>query len=270
MNPCRLSLNTAAVLVLQLVGLSALAQTDLVRTGRFTRGTGTNANYYSFVIPLDEQKGLACTTTGGLATSLYPWNVSGGTLYHYNATNPASYIPFVNPVASFGSRAGGSPLYIGQQYRCGIYSGQISPYFADSLVLQTFSISGTNWTYVGAVALPLPNPSNTNEWNTYLTNGYVRVITTNGLTTIITFDQTYQDWGTTFQGTINLTHVADASATNKVYQIELAGLTDKGDMVKAQNGAAAWSRMYTLEFEQRTSWRAVFVDAPHFEGDPLP
>jgi YD repeat-containing protein len=252
------------------------AQTDVVRTGRFIRGGGTNASYHSFVVALDMEKGLACANTGGAANLLYPWNATGGTLYHYDASNPASStnlglrIPFVNPVAGFGSRPGGTSLYIGQQYRFGLYSGQISPHFGDSLRLHTFSTSGTNWTYLGMALLPLPNPANAAEWGAYLTNGYTRVITTNGLTTVISFDQTYLQWGVTFQGAIMLTHAADASASNKIYQIELAGLTDKGDMVKAGNGAAAWSRMYTLEFEQRPPWRAVFIDAPHFDGEPLP
>src|ERR1051325_5193530 len=53
------------------VDLSTIAQTDVIRTGRFTRGTGTNTSYQSFVVPLDLQKGLACTDKSGFGEQLY-------------------------------------------------------------------------------------------------------------------------------------------------------------------------------------------------------
>lgn len=255
---------------------SAFAQTDVVRTGRFTRGTGTNTSYHSFVVPLDLQTGLACSDTGGVGNQIYPWNAGGGTLYHYNATNPASAtnlalrLPFINPIAGFGSRAGGSPLYYGQQYRFGLYSGQVSPNFAVGAILQMFTVTSTNYTYAGGVYVPLPNPANTNEWNTYLTNGYEKTITTNGLTTIVRFDQNAQRWGVDFGGQVTMTHIAAPASSNYVFQVELVGLTDKGYTVYDGFGQPAWCRMYALGFESRPPWRSTFIDQPHFDGEPLP
>ncbi len=260
-----------------LVNLSALAQTDVVRSGRFSRGTGTNTSYQSFVIPLDLQKGLACSDSGGLADAYYPWNSSlFGSQYHYNATNPASAtnlglrLATTNPIAGFGSRVGGTPLYFGQQYRFGIYSGQIYPYYTNSVLIRTFLLTPTNSLYLGYAFIPLPSPYNTNDWNNYLTNGYEKVFTTNGLTTIVRFDQNAGRWGVNFGGQLTLTHVAAPSASNLVFQIGLAASTDKGDMVKTGAGAVDYCRMYDVEFESRPAWRSTFIDQPQFDGQPLP
>jgi len=270
------SILLSALCGVALCGSSALGQQETITAGRIIRGTGTNASYHSFVIPLDLQRGLVCSNTGGLANSLYPWNATGGTLYHYNATNASSAtnlalrIPFINPIAGFGSRTGGDPLYYGQAYRFGLYSGQVSPNFTVAIILNTFAVTSTNWAFLNQTLIPMPNPANTNEWSAYLTNGYTRTVTTNGLTTIVNFDQTYQQWGTLFQGAITLTHIASPAASNYVFQVELVGVTDKGYMVYDGSGQPSWCRMYTVEFEQRPPWRAVFIDAPHFDGDPLP
>src|SRR6266545_4864983 len=112
----------------------AEAQGGVVRTGRFYRGTGTNASFQSFVLPLDFQKGVALDDLNGNATNLFPGMSFGLTRYHYNATNPASStniglrIPFNNPIVAFGSRVGGSPLYFDQEYRFGAYAGVTYPY----------------------------------------------------------------------------------------------------------------------------------------------
>lgn len=270
------SLILGAVALLHGSSCSAEAQVEVVRTGRFTRGTGTNASYHSFVIPLDLQKGFACSNTGGFGADLYPWTSVFGSQYHYNATNPASAtnlafrLNTLNPIVGFGSRAGGTPLYFGQPYGFGIYSGQIAPYYADSVLIRTFQLTPTNILYLGSAFVPLPNPSNTNEWNTYLTNGYEKVFTTNGLTTIVRFDQNGQRWGSSFAGQLTLTHSAVSSASDYVFEIGLAALTDKGDMVVTGTGLPDYCRMYNIEFEARPAWRSTLIDQPHFDGIPLP
>ena len=269
------SLFLSAVLLLQ-TALTAFSQNDTVRAGRFTRGTGTNAMYQSFVIPLDMEQGLACSNNGGIASSIYPWFPTGGTYYHYNATNVSSAtnlalrIPFVNPIACFGSAPGGSPLYFGQQYRFGMYSGQIPPNNSVGIVLYTFSVSGTNWSLANSTYVALPNASNTNDWLNYQTNGYTRTVITNGLTTIINFDQGYIQWGDPVQGNITISHIASPAVSNYVFLVDLVGFTDKGYMVLNSSGAASWCPMYTLQFEQRPAWRATYIDQPHFANEPLP
>jgi hypothetical protein len=55
-----------------------------------------------------------------------------------------------------------------------------------------------------------------------------------------------------------------------IYQILFAGLTDKGDMVLNRTPQAAWSYLYTIEFQNRSPWRSTFVDQPQFAGQPMP
>src|SRR6267154_3528924 len=126
-----------------LIGMLVLAsnvygQTNVARTGRFCRGTGTNTTYQSFVLPLDFQKGVALDNLNGNATNLFPTTstnyVFGITRYHYDATKPTSStnnalrIPYNNPIVAFGGRVGGSPLYFNQDYHFGAYSGITAPY----------------------------------------------------------------------------------------------------------------------------------------------
>ena len=57
--------------------------------GRYWRGTGSDPTYWSMVVPLDYQQGVALSNLFGNCSNLYPglagW--SGQTLYHYDATN---------------------------------------------------------------------------------------------------------------------------------------------------------------------------------------
>src|SRR5206468_4282784 len=70
--------------------------------------------------------------------------------------------------------------------------------------------------------------------------------------------------------TFHLLHQADSSASDYVFQIELAGITDKGSMILNSANQTDWDRLYSLEFEARPSWRSVFIDQPQFEGKPMP
>lgn len=252
------------------------AQQDTIQSGRFIRGSGTNAGSHSFVIPLDFQSGLACGETNGLAPVLLPYLSTAPLLYHYNATNASSLsnlaarIHFRNPIAAFGSRVGGSSMYIGQQYRFGVYAGDVSS-VSFALLIRTWTRTPTNVTYVGAAFIDLPYIGYTNLWLQFQTNGYTLSVTTNGLTTIVGFENALDRWATESAGTFTFTHVADGTATNKIYQVELAGVISGGyPMVTEGAGQLAYSPLYTLEFEYRPSWRAVFVDQPHFDGEPVP
>src|SRR4051812_38904284 len=105
--------------------LSPAYATTTNSTGvRFWRGTGGAPAYHSFVVALDSQKGVPFSDIGGVATNFFPNRPPP--LYHYNAdvpsssSNIASRIPFNNPIVGFGSRVGGSRLYINRLYEWGI------------------------------------------------------------------------------------------------------------------------------------------------------
>jgi RHS repeat-associated protein len=264
------------VAALLLAATSLFGQTDAVRSGRFTRGTGTNANYHSFVLSLDGLKGLQCANFGGTAQSVLPYLGGYSFGYHYNATNPGSStnlslrIPFVNPVAMFGSRVGGDPLHFGEQYRFVAFGGDPYPYFSSSLAIYMYQRTATNIIYKGATYFSLPNPFNTNNWSDYLTNGYTKTLTTNGLTTVVTMNQTYFEYGVANSGVMQLVHQASPAASNMIFQVEMIGLSENGYMAVNNTGTPDYSRLYTLEFEERAAWKSLFVEQPHFSGEPLP
>jgi YD repeat-containing protein len=251
------------------------AQQDTIKGGRFIRGSGTNAALHSLVIPFDFQRGLVCGESNGLAPIFLPYLTAAPLLYHYNATNPTSLtdlslrIAFRNPIAAFGSRVGGSPLYIGQQYRFGVYAGDVSP-FNNALVQRTWLKTATNITYLGAAFVELPYTGYATQWLQFQTNGYTQTLTTNGLTTIIGFENVFKRWDVNNVGSFVLTHVADASSSNKIYQFELTGAVGGYAMVYTGVGDYTYSPLYALEFEYRPPWRSIFVDQPHFEGEPVP
>jgi YD repeat-containing protein len=251
--------------------------------GRFVRGTGTNATFWSFVVPVDLENGVALDNIGGNATNLFPSVPWTATLSHYNATNTGSPISFQNPIASFGGRVGGSPLYYGQGYTFGIYAGDPAPptytnanSYSNALQIQVYQQS--NMAFVGTISIPIPNPAWTNEWTTYLTNGFTKTVSAFGLTTTLTYAQAnLRVWDVstgTSQNDVayHITHTAAQGSTNYVYEVELAGGVPlpAGWLVKDGSGTRSWSRLYTMEFEQRPPWRATVVTAPNFQGVPLP
>ena len=87
------------------------------------------------------------------------------------------------------------------------------------------------------------------------------------MTTTLQFDTAYREWGNNFP-VYHLTHVSNTNTY--IYQIIFAGLTDKGDMVLNSYPQAAWSYLYTIEFQNRSPWRSTFVDQPQFAGQPMP
>lgn len=265
----------AAVLAVECAVWQAGGATGDIAGGRFSRGGGSDAGSQSFTIPLDFQQGLVCGNTGGVATNYLPYLSGAPLLYHYDGSNPASLtnlglrIPCNNPIGAFGSRVGGSSMYIGQQYRFGVYAGDVGP-LSYALIIRAWTRTPTNVTYLGAAMIDLPYVGYTDLWLQFQTNGFTQTASTYGLTTIIGFENVYDRWATGMPGTYTLTHYADGTATNKIYQVELAGVIDGYPMVATSAGQLAYSPLYTLEFEYRPPWRAVFVDQPHFEGEPVP
>jgi RHS repeat-associated protein len=252
-------------------GLTLSAQTATnARSGRFSRGTGSDPTYHSFVIPVDFQKGVSIPLMGFeiVGSNYFPYNTWRGVLKHLNATNTGSPLTFENQIVAFGSRAGGSPLYFNRSYTFGIYAGGTSPDQDSALRIAVYDL---NYTNVGLINIPIPKLSNTNDWNSYVTNGYTKTITAFNLTTVLHFNPAVQTWGARYAGQLHLTHIATPGPTNYIYQVELGGSTDLGYTVKNfANFVPDWSRLYTVEFEQKPSWRSVFIHQPHFQGEPLP
>jgi RHS repeat-associated protein len=260
-----------------LAGTLAHAQINTVHGGRFTRGTGTDPSYQTFVIPLDFQEGYECQALGGsLATLYFPFNST--TNFLYNATNTASEtnlslrIPFQNPVAAFSTRVGTPPLYFGQTYRFGVYAGDPSGGLESlALRLAVYRRSGSTFTLQSNIPIAIPAITDTNAWLAFGTNGFSVATTNFGLTTIVSFHNVYQQWGAAFAGSYVITHEAqDSGSTNYVYQMEAVGLTDHGALVKDGSSNAWYSRLYVMEFIKHPAGRALFVDAPQFQREPMP
>ena len=258
-------------------GITGKAQyTNITSGGRFVRGTGTNETYMSMVVPLSGQKGVELSLMDYqiVGTDYFPWNKTNGTLYYYNATNTASQtgtagrIIADEPLVAFGARAGGSPLYVGQPYEWGMYSG--SPYnYPAALRILVFQKS--DFSFVNSIVISIPDPAyNASEWQVFVTNGYTKIVVTNGLTTTLQFDNPYITWGISSAGTYHLTHAADSTGAAYIYQVEFLGQTDKGLVAISSSTLPWWSRLYTMEFIPRSPWRSTFVDQPQFAGQPMP
>lgn len=257
-------------------------------TGRFTRGTGYDPSVQSFVVPLSYQKGVVYDAIGGNATNWYPNNSWTTPLYHYNATNPGPQnsltdftgrIPFKNPIAAFGSRVGGSPLYVSERYDFGAYggnpytnqaSGAVDSFYNQDIYLHVYhKATGTN---VAVLLMQPPDTFTTNNWVPYLTNGYTFTHEAYGLQTAISLTP-LQRWGSGLPGTYLFSHTASTTATNYFFMIDaigFAGFVSTQPLMVATTNFGYWSPLYTVEFEARTPNRSRFVDQPQFDGAPLP
>jgi RHS repeat-associated protein len=238
--------------------------------GMYWRGSGSDPTYWSQVVPLEYQTGTLYSNANGNCSALYPGLTSWSSLtfYHYNATNPASRILFNNPIVAFGERVGGTPLYYSQPYSFGIYGGD--PIISNQpVIIQAYS--RTNYQLAGTVSLYPPTLSNTNQWKTYATNGFQTITNAFGLTTILAGSPNL-NWGESSAGAYVLTHTASDQATNYYFVVGVSGNPAGGSdpLVVDGGGQIAPALLYSLEFGQRPSWRSVFLDQPHFNGNPLP
>ena len=244
--------------------------------GRYWRGSGSDPTFWSQVVPVEGETGTVYSNLNGNCSTLYPglsaW--SSQTLYHFNATNalnpaiPTNGIAFNNPIVAFGERTGGTPLYLNQPYGFGVYAGAPLNYQTQIVVQVYFR---TNLQLAGRIIVPIPVYTNNAAMDKYATNGFA--ITTNafGLTTTLS-DTPDLNWGNFGSGAFLLTHLASSQATNYYYVVGDSGAVDFGTypMAITAGGAATPSLLYSLEFESRPPWRAVFLDAPQFNASPLP
>lgn len=240
---------------------------------RYVRGTGTYPAFHSFVVPLDFQKGVRLDDIGGNATNLFTGNPWTTNFFHFDATNPAPQlttndrIVFRNPIVSFGSRVGGTPLFVNQVYRFGAYAGVNTSTNLSQLRLKVYNKA--NMTVANTVNVFIPPEWQSNAWTGFSTNGYSQMVVANGLTTFIS-RQSEPRWGASQIHSYILSHKADSTATAYIYEWEAQGAMDAGLMVLGNAGTNAFSKLYTVEFDSRPAWQAVFIHQPHFAGKPLP
>ena len=255
---------------------SSMSNSVTSPVGRYWRGTGSDPTYWSTVVPVDSETGMVYSNLNGNCSALYSnlnsW--SSQTLYHYNATNPlpqtilTNRIPFNNPIVAFGERVGGTPLYFSQPYSFGVYAGDLA-LSNQPIVIQAYF--RTNYQLAGSISIYPPTLSNSNAWINFATNGLQVTTNAYGLTTTLVGGPAF-GWGEDSAGAYVLNHTASSQSTNYYYVVGISG--NPGDisspMVLNGSGQIAPSLLYSLEFEARPAWRAVFLDQPQFNGSPLP
>src|SRR5258706_12910421 len=100
-------------------------------------------------------------------------------LYHYNGSNTASQayasnrFTFNTPVVSFG-KSWGTPLYVGEIYGLTFYTGDPSPGYAPMNIIAYYRSNGVA---AGTNQLALPNPTVSNDWSSFASNGFTRAVT---------------------------------------------------------------------------------------------
>jgi RHS repeat-associated protein len=296
--------------VWQIPSVSSNGVTSLANN-RFQRGASYDPTYTSFVIPLSQQTGFRLDDVGDNSGNFAdrPWftRLQNETRTHISliaSTNGSGVVSnyygymtnFNNPIAAFGSSAGGSPLYVNGQFKFGVYCGaqyettnSSSTNFASPLRILVYNLSSfvagqTNLVAPIAtnyIAIPRRTiAADSTNWLKFATNGFSLTIETNGLrTTVQLVAESGGAWGVVpqFTNAQNGTYViTEECTTNKNYGYVLEGIgvvplsTNLYPMVTNSAGAVGWDRLYSFDFETRPPWRSVFIDQPQFNGTPMP
>jgi len=271
---------------------------DPMASYRFGRASGTDANYWSYVLSVDELKGAGALNPTGNNSSLFPsglpWfvRVAAPMMYQVANTNPLAYpAAFQNPIVGFGAAGGGTPLYTGQSYSVVLGAGaqsngatasdfQIAVYSKSQ-----FSTGQTNVSplYTYTVAFPQPG---TADWDSFAQNGYVRTynLATNGtnsypLSTTLQYSlgaQINDPFGRKVSTPFILTHTA--TSPDYCYLIKYKGMTyvngTQAPMyvtnTNSPSTSAAYGPAYALDFSDRPAWVSTSLSAPSFKGTPMP
>lgn len=281
---------------------------------RFNRGDRNNMNYApmlpysSFVLPLDLEKGVRLNNTGNDAYgsgSGQPWffNVQKTTRQHawqITTSTNLSRFPVDNPIVAFGESAGGSPLYLNQPYRFGLFGGAYNENLSQTNIIRILVYSrsalasgATNVAPTNTIYISLPRrdiAADATAWSNYVTNGNRVVVSTNDLLTSVEFNNGQNNYASdilaawnlgwiyaiptkvTIDG-LRLTHMA--ASTNYCYIVEALGQCEVGANVfapMAVTNSTGWAYlpMYALGFDTFPAWRAHFLDNPNFAGTPVP
>jgi RHS repeat-associated protein len=254
----------------------------------YVRGTVTNADLASFVLPLDFQKGVQLDSIGEAgAIGLLPFIANASYGYHFNSTNSPDNgqtstslrIKYKGPIAAFGSRVGGAPLYTDRSYRFVIYGGtptltntfgQVAAY-QDALQVDVYSKA--NFSSVGTFALPIRfYLDGQNTWDSFLTNGLTASVNKFGLNTTLSPRSVPFAYGVTNNGVLELCHNASDEATNYIFVVKMRGRNGYGWV--AESGDASprqvWQPLYSFEFVPALPWTVRFLSQIQFQKEPLP
>jgi RHS repeat-associated protein len=256
-----------------------------VEPNAYYRGSSSEADFTSFVMPLNLQAGTNFASIGGAATNLLPFVTNYPVGYQYNAansgaagqTNLSLRVEYQNPIVGFGSRVGGSTLYTGRSYNFAIFSGcpaMINDYpmltnYDSALEIEVYAKS--NYSLITVTNLPIPFYLATNgSWAVFLTNGLTTSLSAYGLTTTLSTLAYPSAYGVTNNGALQLSQMALGVATNYIYVVKFKGMNGNGWMSLDQNGNPAWQPLYTLEFSPAPPWNIQFLSQIQFQNEPLP
>ena len=252
-----LGLQTNAVVTI--AGTGPVARDSYPKTDRYIRGSGTNLDLYTMVIPLDGINGTRRSEIEALGYT---------TVYHYSATNAGNQlyatnrIAFNTPIVSFGD-GWGTPLYLGRSYSLGSYYGMAT---LDPIVINAYRRS--DGLLIGSTNISYPDVGSVTSWTAYASNAFTKTVVSCGLTTVFRTGPDLK-WGTSVPGFV-LTHTATDEATNYVFLIAAAGLMNSQYAAINAANQPAYGYLYELNFGALPGWRSVFIDQPHFQGSPLP
>lgn len=279
---------------------------------RFTRGDRNDLNYLpmwpynTFVLPLDMEQGVRLNNAGndqycyGAST---PWflqiqKIERQHVWQLTTSTNVDRFNVDNPIVAFGGSAGGSPLYVNQPYRFGIFGGayvensgqtnmiRILVYARSALASGATNVAPTNIIYI---TLPRPNvAADATAWSNYVTNGDQVLVTSNGLTTSVSYNygpDVISSWGLGWIYTNgNYTNAIidgyrltqEATSTNYCYIVEALGSCEVGDDVFAPmgvtNNTTGWGYLpiYALGFDNFPAWQSHFINNPNFAGTLMP
>jgi len=281
-------------------GGAALAQTNSnARSGRFIRGSDPEPSFQTFVIALSGQKGVGVGETGGGGLAFLegrsPWYLDapdypGEIRLHIGRGNGEEFVS--SPLVGFGSQSGGSPLYLGQRYRFGVYFGARREAESGDHEIEIHAFaSGIPTVRADTLKIRIPRKG-TPEWDAFAAAGYRLAVPDSwweinkatghyGLKTWVQLVEAVGGVGMWGVGDNHLSPVIlTHEASNPAYFFRVMGKGHTFDelggaypMVASLNGSGDLVRfdtLYTMDFEARPPWESTFIHAPHFEGEPMP
>ncbi|WP_038172850.1 transglutaminase domain-containing protein, partial [Verrucomicrobium sp. BvORR106] len=238
----------------------------------------------------------------GLDYNAYPWffKITGQSsfLLQNNSGTVTYPLEVQNPIAGFGSEAGGTPLYIGQSSRFALHTGGQSAAtdVPDEMSIRVYRRSDFaqqgNVVPVQVQALDIPHwksASATNsaaEWKQFGDNGFQKtfVTTVSGVQVLETTVQLALEagpdgmFGAGYSAPFIITHRALPGAENYYFSVAAVGNTMVGSNAHwlavsdpAQAGTSGTFVVgYALNFESAPPWGTTLVKTPHFQGEPAP
>jgi YD repeat-containing protein len=272
----------------------AFSATAKPRAGRFARRWLTRPEFTSFVLPLDQQKGVRLPDTGDEAyqwNSAKPWpaQIQRTPRRHLQNTISQSSTQSLrfeveNPIAGFGTGSGGTPLHLDTSFSFGVYAGGLDERDTTSGATNAFRIAvyarsnfvaGTNNIapfFTTNLTVPRRTvAADSNAWVNFATNGFSKTVEVYGLKTKLEFvdGQTNgKPWGLRWQGSplanfilagCKLTHEANTNATNYYFLIEGLGMAQAG---------SSGSELILLGEDTNGVWSPLPLYSLDFEARP--